>query len=80
MDNTGTTRQLAPIILDLGKKKTRAVKGLKRGRGRLMDEVEQTIEEVRAGLGADAASKEIVPIVMIYQKKRKRRKGLGSLF
>ncbi len=80
MDTNATTRQVAPIILDLGKKKKRAIKGLKRGRGRLMDEVEQTIEEVRAGLGADAANKEIVPIVMIYQKKRKRQKGLGSLF
>jgi hypothetical protein len=78
MDTTTTT--LAPIILDLGKKKKRAIKSLKRGRGRLMDEVEQTLAEVRAGLGADGSNKELVPIVMIYQRKRKRRKGLGSLF
>lgn len=77
---TNNESQIAPIILDLGKKKRRAIKDLKRGRGRLMDDVEQTLEEVRESLGAQANDKELVPIVMIYKKKSRRRKGLGGLF
>ncbi len=71
-----------PIIIDLGKKKRRTLKSLRRGRGRLMDEVEQTVQEVRAGLSPeDAVGKELVPIVIIYKKKRKRSKGgFGRLF
>lgn len=70
---------IAPIILDLGKKKKRALRDLKRGRGRLMDEVEQTLDEVRAGLGDQMEGKELVPVVMVYRKKsrRRRRRGFG---
>lgn len=66
----------APIILDLGKKKRRALKDLKRGRGRLMDEVEQSLDEVRIGLGEEVKGKQIVPIVLVYKRKVKRKKGL----
>ena len=66
----------APIILDLGKKKRRALKALKRGRGRLLDEVEQSLDEVRIGLGSGIEGKQIVPIVLIYKRKIKRRRGL----
>jgi len=73
--------ELSPIILRLGKKKKRAIKDFKRGRGRLMDEVEQTLTEVRAGLGAAANGKDLVPVVMIYREKPKRkRRGFGRLF
>ena len=65
----------APIILDMGKKKRRALKDLRRGRGRLMDEVEQSLDEVRIGLGEEMAGKQIVPIVLVYKKKSKKRKG-----
>jgi hypothetical protein len=72
---------LSPIVLSVGKKKKRAIKDFKRGRGRLMDEVEQTLEEVRAGLGANAIGKELVPVVMIYrQKQKKKRRGFGRLW
>lgn len=64
----------APIILDLGKKKRRALKNLKRGRGRLIDDVEQALDEVNIGLGDEAKGKQIVPIVLIYKRKTKRRR------
>jgi hypothetical protein len=64
----------APIILDLGKKKRRALRDLKRGRGRLMDDVEQALEEVNIGLGDEARGKQIVPIVIVYKRKSKRRR------
>lgn len=74
-----TMQPIAPIIMEMGNRKKSAVRDLKRGSGRMMDEVEQTLEEVRQGLGDQAEGKEFVPIVMIYRRKSKRRKGLGRL-
>jgi hypothetical protein len=65
---------LSLTFLSVGKKKKRALKDLKRGRGRLMDEVEQTLEEVRDGLGSSASSKEIVPVIIIFRQKQKRKR------
>jgi len=67
----------APIIVNLGKKKRRAIKRLKRGKGRAMDEVMDVMEQVQASLGAgDGAQKTLVPVVVLYSRKRRRRKGL----
>jgi hypothetical protein len=65
-----------PIILDLGKKKKRSLKALKRGRGPLMSEVEQSLDEVRIGLGDELAGKQLVPVVLVYKRKSKRQRGL----
>lgn len=64
-----------PIVLDVGKKRRKAIKALKRGRGSVMADVEQIVEDVRAELGAGAApqGKEIVPLVLIYRQTRRRR-------
>lgn len=73
---------IAPVIIDLGKEKKGRIKDLKRGRGRLLAEVAAVINEVRAGLGDDADSKQIVPVLLIYSKKRKGKKkggGRGSI-
>lgn len=76
-----TAGKLAPIIVDLGKKRRRAIKALKRGDGRLMDEVEQVIDEVGTELGKDKDAVQIVPIVLVYRRKTKRRRaGLAGLF
>jgi uncharacterized membrane protein YgcG len=66
---------IAPVIIDLGKEKKGRIKDLKRGRGRLMAEVAAVLNEVRAGLGDDAANKQLVPVVLIYKKKNRRRGG-----
>lgn len=75
------TQDQAPIIIDLGKKRGKAIKALKQGRGNLMDEVGQTVAQVLEGLGPEAQLKQPLPIVIIYRKKQKRRnRGLGGLF
>ena len=70
-DETLTT----PIVIDLGKTKTKRIKDLKKGKGKLVDEVNDVIEDVRARLGADATGKQLVPVVLIYRKRDKRGRG-----
>jgi hypothetical protein len=62
-----------PIVIDLGKKKTKDIKDLKNGKGKVWDDVDTIVEEVTEMLGEDANGKVILPVVMIYQKKPKRR-------
>ena len=67
-----------PIVIDLGKAKRKRIKRLKRGRGKLIDETRQAVEELRSSLGPEAADRELVPVVIVYRKKmgKRRRRGL----
>jgi ribosomal protein L7/L12 len=67
---------MAPIILSLGKKKNKAIKRLKRGKGSAMDELMGVVEQVQKNLGEQAAGKLILPVVVIYSKKQRRIRGL----
>lgn len=73
------TETVTPIVIDLGKKKQKQVRDLKRGQGKLMDEVAEVLERVRAELGPGADGRQLVPVVMIYRKKERRRGGLLPL-
>ena len=66
----------APIIVSLGKKKRKAIKQLKRGKGSVMTEVMDVIDQVQETLGAQAEGKILVPVVLIYQRKVRRLRGL----
>jgi hypothetical protein len=65
----------APIIVSLGKKKRKAIKRLKRGKGPAMDEVMDVVDQVQANLGAQAEGKILVPVVVIYRQKQRRLRG-----
>jgi hypothetical protein len=65
-----------PIVVDLGRKRRKRIRQLKQGRGPLLDEVRNVLDQVTAGMGAEAADKHFVPVVLIYGKKRKRGRGL----
>jgi hypothetical protein len=58
----------APIIVDLGKKRRKQIKELRQGRGVLMEEINQVIEELRT-TGSLSASAQ--PIVVVVRPKRK---------
>ena len=65
------SERLLPIVVDLGKKKGKQIEQLKRGQGQLVSEVQEALAEIKDGLGAQAASKELVPVVVVYRKKLK---------
>jgi hypothetical protein len=69
-----------PIIIDLGKQRRKHIKRLKRGRGKLWDEVVDVLEEVSVQLGEEAQDKILVPVVMVYRKKKKKGKRVNLLF
>jgi hypothetical protein len=58
-----------PIVIDLGKQK-------KRGRGRLVERVNEAVAQVRSALGAEAQGKEFVPVAVIVRRGQKCRKGM----
>lgn len=71
-----TTAKTRPVIIDLGKVKRKKIKQLKQGRGDLLAEVEQAVATAANSLGAEAASKTLVPIVVLYRRKESRRRGI----
>ena len=72
------TARPTPIIVDLGNRSKKAIRKLKKGRGKLMDEVEDTIEQVRLRLADSEHHQHIVPVIVLYGRKRKRS-GLPAL-
>ena len=69
------TETITPVVVDMGKVKRKHVKRLKHGTGRLADEVLDVIDEVVDEFGDDLDGATLVPIVIIYEKKRKKSKG-----
>ncbi len=69
-----STEMTQPVIIDLGKQKNRAVKNLKKGKGKLWGEVLDVVEEVKDMLGTEADGKVLVPVVLIYREKPKRKR------
>ena len=61
-----------PIIVDLGKQRKRRIKRLKKGRGKLWDEVADVLAEIQDSLGEEAEGKVLVPVVLVYRKKDRK--------
>src|SRR5262249_40442307 len=62
----------APLVVDLGRKKDKQIKKLRKGDGRLMDDVFELLERLRTGgqLGASAP-----PVVLVVKQKPRRPRG-----
>ena len=65
--------EVAPVVIDLGKKKRKRVKRLRRGKGQLMVDIMDSIEELREN---GEISKDAQPVIVVVQQKKKKRKGL----
>jgi hypothetical protein len=60
--------------VDLGSRRKKLIKDLKDGRGKLLVEIELAVEQARAALPESERNKAIVPVVIVYSKKRKKRR------
>jgi hypothetical protein len=69
---------LPPVIVDLGRQNRRRIRDLKKREGVLMRDVAKTVSELRAE-SPELADKELVPVVLIYQKKLRRKRMMGLL-
>ena len=74
-ETTSTSTEMTqPVIIDLGRQKRRALKNLKQGEGKLWEEVLDVVEEVKDLLGTDAEGKVLVPVILIYRERSRRRR------
>ena len=71
---TTSTEMTQPVIIDLGKQRSKLIKELKNGEGELWDEVLEVADEVKEMLGAEAEGKILIPVIMLYQEKVGRRR------
>lgn len=69
-----------PVIIDLGRQRARSLRDLKKGEGKLWDEVLDVADEVKEMLGADAEGKVLIPVVMLYQQKSGRLNLGNAIF
>ena len=59
----------APVVIDLGKKKKKVVKLLKKGQGQLMDDVRDAMDELSS---AGTVDKNAQPVIIIVESKPKQ--------
>jgi hypothetical protein len=69
----GSDSIATPVIVDMGRKKRKAFRRLRRGRDQAMGEVAEIVEEVRQQLGDRAEGTILLPVVVLYENKRPRR-------
>jgi hypothetical protein len=65
-----------PVVLDLGKQRRKRIKELRRGAGKLIDEVNASLEELRT---AGALSADAQAVVIVVREKRRKVRGLNGL-
>lgn len=63
---TGQPEVAKTVVADLGKRKRRDVKDLRKGNGKLMDRINELVEELRSEGAIDPNSR---PLVVIVEKK-----------
>lgn len=66
-----------PIIVNLGKQKRKRIRRLMKGRGKLWGDVESVIDEASTMLGDEMEGKTILPIILVYRRSPKRKRGRG---
>ena len=73
--DTASTPPNSPVIIDLGKRKRKQVKKLRRGEGKLLDDVNGAVAELRT---AGTLNSDAQPVIIIVREKRKN--NVKSLF
>lgn len=73
---TAEMAQTSPVVLDFGRQKAKSVKQLRKGKGKLVDEITSTIEELKVA-GTIAASAQ--PVIVVVREKRSGKGVLSML-
>jgi hypothetical protein len=73
---TDTPERSAPVVLDLGKQRRKQIKQLRKGEGRLLDDINGAIEELRT-VGTIGATTQ--PIVIVVRQKPRKAKSMFPL-
>ena len=66
--------EIPPVVLDLGRAKRKLIRALKKGEGELMEEVAAAVEAVRTNLGPEVEGKVLTPVVILYERRARRRR------
>ena len=77
--STATTDDLPPVVVDLGKVKRKQVKALKRGEGPLLDTVDEVVAAVEQELADELDDCRVLPVVLVVERRPKRRRRLFEL-
>ena len=67
------TEELAPIFIDLGKKKKKEVKRLRNGKGKLVQRIQSTLADLREGGTIPQAAQ---PVIVVVREKRRNKRIL----
>jgi hypothetical protein len=62
-----------PVVVDLGGHRRKRVRQLRRGTGKLMDDVNGALDDLRA---AGTIAADVQPVVVIVRQKRRRLRSL----
>ena len=76
---TAPADDLPPVVVDLGKVKRKQVKALKRGEGPLLDTVDDVVAAVGQELADELGDRQILPVVLVVERRPKRRRSLFDL-
>jgi hypothetical protein len=77
MTQEDTVDVVQPVIVSLGKQRRKRIKQLKRGKGKLMDQVMDVVDEVQQQIASqNGETRVFVPIVIIYKEKARKRLGI----
>ncbi len=66
----------APVVIDLGKKRRKQIKKLRKGSGKLMDRVATCIQELKS---SGSISQSAQPVIIVVKQKKKKRMGFLSM-
>ena len=58
----------SPIVVDIGKKRRKLIKQLRKGKGKLVEEITGVIDELKSAGSISAGAQ---PIVVVVQQKRR---------
>lgn len=77
VDASKAASSSAPIVVDIGKKARKQIKRLRQGKGKLLQQVNGAIQELRAGGTITATAQ---PVIIVVREKRRASKMMPMNF